>query len=84
MASVNPLKESEPTLHRFGPKTFDHPTVGKLCPGCDQPLKPGDYTAIIRVGPGDREWDRDRCRRGLTYGGVGVELHWVCATGYPE
>jgi len=28
----------------FGPKTADHPGIGRECPACHVPFKEGDYT----------------------------------------
>jgi len=56
-------------------------TLPKVCPACDEPIKKGDYAALIPLGPGDDEDDRKRCREGLAYDVVCVAVHWACHTG---
>ena len=66
---------------RIGPKFEDHPTVGQPCPACTIPFLPGDYTALVAIGPGDDPESRDRARAGRSYTAVAVEVHWACRTG---
>lgn len=68
-------------IRKFGPKSPDHPTVGKPCQACQKPFKAGDHTTLISMGPGDDEEAQEACRKGLVYTGVAVEVHWACATG---
>lgn len=68
-------------IRKFGPKTPDHPTVGKECPACNRQFEAGDYTTIIALGPGDDEEAQERARAGRPYNAVAVEVHWSCATG---
>lgn len=69
---------------KFGPKPVGHPTIGVECPGCDQPFRPGDYTTLVPLGPGDDPEQRRRCRERLAYNGRGIEVHWACATGQED
>lgn len=66
---------------RLGPKLADDASVGKACGACDKLFKEGDYTAFVVLGPGDDPNEQIKCRMGLTYDGVSVEVHWACATG---
>lgn len=66
---------------KFGPKTEDHPSVGRPCPACQEPFKAGDYTTLTALGPGADEENRKRAREGRSYNAVAVEVHWACATG---
>ena len=65
---------------RFGPKSADHPSIGKKCKACGQPFVEGDYTALVAVGPGDCEEARRACAEGRAYNAVAVEVHWECST----
>lgn len=64
---------------KFGPKEKDHPSVGRDCPACHEPFKAGDFTALIPLGPGNDEEQRERAREGRPYNAVAVEVHWECA-----
>jgi len=68
-------------LMKFGPKSPDHPSVGKTCPACNKPLKVGDYTTLISLGPGDDEEEQKKARALRPYNAVATEVHWACATG---
>ncbi len=68
-------------MRRFGPKAAGHPSTGKPCPACQESFKPGDYTALIPLGPGDDADAQYKARNGLVYNAVAVEVHWACATG---
>lgn len=63
----------------FGPKADDHPSVGRPCPACDQPFRPGDYTTLVPLGPGGSETARERARARRPYNAVAVEIHAACA-----
>jgi len=65
----------------FGPKTDDHPTVGKQCPACDVPFQPGDFTTLIALGPGTDTEARERARENRWFNAIAIELHFACATG---
>lgn len=69
------------SLRAFGPKSADHPSVGADCPACHVPLRAGDYTTLIPLGPGNDEEAQARCREGQAYNAVAVEVHYRCATG---
>jgi hypothetical protein len=66
-------------LRRFGPRPATSPV--KTCPACYVPLKEGDYTTLVCLGPGDDAESQERCREGRAYNAVAVEVHWLCATG---
>jgi hypothetical protein len=68
-------------LRRFGPKTLDHPSIGKECPACHVAFKAGDYTTLIALGPGDDPREQKRHREGRPYNAVAQEVHYACATG---
>lgn len=65
---------------KFGPKSADHPSVGKECPACHVPFAEGDYTALVALGPGDDEEGRQRRDAGRPYHAVALEVHWECST----
>jgi len=65
----------------FGPKKADHPSVGQICPACFFAFEPGDYTALVPIGPGPSKDARRWRREGKPYTAVAVELHYACATG---
>ena len=69
------------SLRCFGPKTADHPSVGQKCPACQKPFRPGDFTTLVPVGPGDDPEEQEKCREGRGYIAAAVEVHWSCATG---
>lgn len=68
-------------LHKFGPKSNDHPSVGEPCQACHAEFEPGDWTTLIALGPGDDEESRELARAGRAHNAVAVEVHWACATG---
>lgn len=72
-----------PGIPKIGPKDARHPTVGGTCLLCQEPYVAGDYTTILPMGPGGDQESRTLCRAGQPYEGIGVEVHWVCATGHP-
>ena len=69
------------TLHKFGPKKADHPSVGEPCPACKKPFAVGDLTTLIPLGPGDDPEEREKALAGRVYNAVAVEVHFACATG---
>ena len=77
----NHLEGDMEDLRKFGPKTKDHPSVGKECPACHIPFREGDYTTLIPLGPGDDKEAQMRCRAGRPYNAIAVEIHYTCATG---
>lgn len=68
-------------MKKFGPKTKDHPSVGKLCPARNKPFAEGDYTALIPYGPGDDLEAQRRAQEGRAYNDVAAEVHFSCAGG---
>lgn len=78
---VGPVGERKHAIRRFGPKTPDHPTVGKECPACNRKFEAGDYTTVIALGPGDDGEEQSKAAEGRSYNAVAVEVHWSCATG---
>lgn len=69
---------------KFGPKTSDHPTIGKECPACGEPFVAGDHTSLVALGPGSDSEEREKAREGRFYNAVAVEVHWACASGFTE
>ena len=65
--------------NKFGPKTLEHPTIGKECPACKKPFKEGDFTTLIALGPGDDEEARERMLAERPYNAVAIEIHYDCA-----
>ena len=68
-------------MRKFGPKTADHPSVGKECPACGKPFVEGDFTTLVALGPGDDEEAQQKAREGRPYNAVASEIHWACAAG---
>lgn len=66
---------------KYGPKSKDHPSIGNICQACRKKFKEGDITTLISLGPGDDEEEMEKCRKGKFYNGVGIEVHYSCATG---
>lgn len=66
---------------RFGPKAADHPSVGRLCPACNEPFQVGDYVTIVALGPGADPEEQARAWARKPYSAIGLEVHWACATG---
>jgi hypothetical protein len=66
---------------RFGPKVFNHPSIGKPCPACNKKFKEGDYTTLVVLGPGNSKERQKKAREGRAYDAVAMEVHWACATG---
>jgi hypothetical protein len=70
-----------PGIPKIGPKDTRHPTVGGTCLLCQEAFVGGDYTSILPMGPGGDQESRTLCKAGQTYQGIGIEVHWTCATG---
>lgn len=66
------------TARIFGPKTADHPSVGKPCPTCGDQFTAGDYTTLATLGPGKDPEAQARARVGLPYNAIAVEVHATC------
>lgn len=71
------------TMRMFGPKSADHPGVGRECPACHVAFAEGDYTTLVILGPGSDAEAQERARAGRPYNAVASEVHWTCATGDP-
>jgi len=68
-------------MRKFGPKTKDHPSIGKPCPACGKPFIEGDYTTLITLGPGDDPEEQRKAAEGRPYNAVASEVHYSCAGG---
>lgn len=68
-------------MEKFGPKTKEHPSIGKPCPACHKRFIEGDYTTLITLGPGDDPEAQKKAKEGRAYNAVAVEVHYVCAGG---
>lgn len=66
-------------MRKYGPKTADHPSIGKPCPACDKPFVAGDYTTLVALGPGDDPEAQQAAREGRAYNAVAVEIHYTCS-----
>ena len=66
-------------MRKFGPKTADHPSVGRECPACHLPFKEGDYTTLVILGPGGDPDSQKRRDEGRPYNAVAAEVHWDCS-----
>lgn len=71
-------------LHKFGPKSANHPTIGELCKACNQPFKEGDYTTLIPLGPGNDPEEQQKAAEDKAYNAVAIEIHYSCATGIKD
>lgn len=71
-------------MRAFGPKAADHPSVGDVCPACNEPFKEGDYTTLVVLGPGHDPEEQQKAREGRAYNAVAAEVHWSCGTGEPD
>ena len=70
---------------KFGPKTKDHPSCNELCIICGNPMKEGEYTGLVAMGPGDDKESQERANAGRPYNAVAKEVHWDCmAPDYKE
>ena len=63
----------------FGPKSADHPSIGKPCPACNKAFEEGDHTVLVPLGPGKDEESRQRRDEDRGYNAVALEIHWECA-----
>jgi hypothetical protein len=78
------LHKVEHILRRFGPKQEEGTGHGKPCPACEINFKPGDFTTLIPLGPGDDLEAREKAVAGRPYNAIAIEVHWSCATGRPD
>lgn len=68
-------------MRKFGPKSANHPSVGRECPACHKLFVAGDYTTLIAFGPGDDPEAQLKAKEGRPYNAVCAEVHWECAGG---
>jgi len=59
----------------------DGPWKVKLCPGCDEHFKAGQYVTLVPIGPGADVEERIKAHEGRPYDAVSVPAHWACVTG---
>jgi hypothetical protein len=71
----------EMSMRCFGPKSADHPSVGKPCPACQVSFVEGDFTTLVSLGPGNNPEEQAKAREGRAYLAVAVEVHWDCSGG---
>ena len=67
-------------MDRCGPKLTEDCEDGRTCPACGEAFRPGDYTVLITLGPGDDTKARTRRDQGRPYNAVASEVHWECAS----
>lgn len=69
-------------MRTFGPKSADHPSVGKECVVCLKPLAVGDFTTLIALGPDPDDTDAvHKALVGEPYNARAVEIHANCVDG---
>jgi hypothetical protein len=73
-------------LRKFSPLGSRHPLIVEAmsCASCGTTFRVGDITTLVPVGPGTFDDARMRARQGRWFSGVGVPVHWDCATGGDE
>jgi hypothetical protein len=76
-----PVRSVPLDLFGFDPLPATHPMIGKACAACDHEFIAGDITTIVPLGPADNQEARQKSAAGHYYVGVGVCVHFVCATG---
>ena len=69
------------TNEKMGPLKAGHPGVGRICPGCKEPILVGEYVTLLAVGPGDDPEQRRKARAGRPYNAVAIIAHYECVTG---
>ena len=75
------LDPSTRTIRRFEPLAWNHSTVDTICPACKEWFQSGDVTTLIPIGPGADPEARAKALDRVYFTGVGVVVHWACATG---
>jgi len=63
--------------NKYGPKSVDHPSIGKICLICSEPFLEGDYTSLVSTQPASEE-DRIRMIQGRPYTSEAEEVHYNC------
>lgn len=72
------------SLRKFGPKSADHPSVGKPCSLCRIPFAEGDFTTLIELGPDPDDAEAVRAYLlGNDYNAMAVEIHFDCVQSLP-
>lgn len=64
-------------MRRFRPLPEDHPSVGEVCPVCEEPFKAGDETTLVATTPASME-DAEKARQGKAYNSQAAVVHWIC------
>lgn len=68
---------------RWEPLDADHPSVGRICPGCGEPLKAGQRPAFVNGVPADDE-DAEKVAEGRAHT-LAVELaHEACTVAWVQ
>ena len=65
-------------MRKFGPKDVSHPSVGELCPLCDESFLAGEYTTLFETEPASPE-DAEKKKAGRAYIAAAEEVHYNCA-----
>jgi hypothetical protein len=84
-----PIYESEgrqqlKAIQRIGPLRFNDQTIGYMCFACLIPFKVGDYTTLVKLGPGNDPVKQECERKKLPYDAVFLQVHFACGTGIPD
>lgn len=69
---------------KIGPLELDSPALGKKCRACKVKFMPGDFVALVSLGPGKDPDARERARAGRPFSAVALPIHYACATGIEE
>jgi len=85
---LNPVRQIMDTLRPIR-LLEGHPLVSDsgyrgeptLCAACRERFQPGQYLALVPLGPGKDPEERERAWHGMAYNAVAVPVHWPCATG---
>jgi hypothetical protein len=54
------------------------------CPSCRQKFKVGEIVTDVVLGPGNDLVQQAKCRKGESYVGQTIQVHWSCYTGEPD
>jgi len=76
---TSPKNKRKAHMRKLGPKPKDHPSVGDKCPACQKPLRGGDFTTLVNLGPGDNKEARALRDQGRAYNSIACEIHWECS-----
>lgn len=64
-------------MRRFGPKKWDHPSIGTFCSLCEVPFVEGDFTTLMPGVPADAE-EQVKADSGQPHTAIAYEVHWDC------